>query len=188
MLVQQWLSFIWLQHYCYNLAAYPPLRIVANAANEPPACLSAPAVYVALQHPKFTHPAHYCAGPWALTSHFHPYPPCSRRLFSVALFLSRKIEKPAINRCIALRCPDFPPRINAERQPADRNTKISLFWLLYQIGLGLYTLNLYSAFVAAVRSTPLFAALRCGVLLPIRQPLCHKFFFQQLIQSPTLLT
>lgn len=25
-----WLSFIWLQHYCYNLAAYPP------ASDEPP--------------------------------------------------------------------------------------------------------------------------------------------------------
>lgn len=111
-----------------------------------------------------------------------------RRLFSVALFLVLLLKQPAVNRCIALCCPDFPLRINTERQPADRNTKISLFYLLYQIGLGLYTLNLYSAFVAAVRSTPLFAALHCGVLLPIRQPLCHKFFFQQLIQSPTLLT
>ena len=111
-----------------------------------------------------------------------------RRLFSVALFLVLLLKQPAVNRCIALRCPDFPLRINTERQPADRIVKICLFYLLYQIALELWVLNLYSAFVAAVRSTPHFAALRCGVLLPIRQPFSFKIFFQQLIQSPTFLS
>ena len=107
-----------------------------------------------------------------------------RRLFSVALFLVLLLKQPAVNRCIALRCPDFPLRINTERQPADRIAKISLFSLLYQNALGLLPSNLCSAFVAAVRSTPHFASLCCGVLLPIRQPFCCKIFFRQLLTTP----
>lgn len=26
----EWLSFIWLQHYCYNLAAYPSAQLLAQ--------------------------------------------------------------------------------------------------------------------------------------------------------------
>jgi hypothetical protein len=52
-------SFILLQHYCYNLAAYPPLRMPRHTASEPPASLSGAKVYVALQHTKFTHLHYY---------------------------------------------------------------------------------------------------------------------------------
>jgi hypothetical protein len=57
--LQQRPSFILLQHYCYNLAAYPPLRTPKRTANEPPASLLGAEVYVALQHTKFTHLHYY---------------------------------------------------------------------------------------------------------------------------------
>jgi hypothetical protein len=92
-------SFIWPEHYCSDLAAYPPtLPASRQTSNGPFSAL----VYVALQHARFTRPANCLTEPWALTPRFHFYPPrrCRnnppiaaglahfrgfRQLFSVAL-------------------------------------------------------------------------------------------------------
>jgi hypothetical protein len=80
-------------------------------------------IYMAFQHARFTPPAHHCAGPQALTLHFHHYPcrtrrtgavifcgtVCSRRLrdgtrlFTGALPCAVRTFLPAI--CMATRWP-----------------------------------------------------------------------------------
>ena len=63
--------------------------------------------YVAFQHARFTPGRHCCIPPGAFTSRFHPYPNKLGRLFSVALSVL-VLQDPAIHRCDALCCPDFP--------------------------------------------------------------------------------
>ena len=43
--------------------------------------------------------------------------------------------------------------------------------------LGLLAVEYYSAFAPAVCTTPRYAALHCGVVLPIRQPFISRSFF-----------
>ena len=73
-------------------------------------------VYMALQHTRFTQLLYYYNNPWALTSHFHPHPPSADSYFLWHFLLPVNFQQvkpnkqPALNRCVALCCPDFPLR------------------------------------------------------------------------------
>jgi len=101
------LSFIWPRHYWRDLAAYPGTWPVytGTRASSPQTIL-----YMALQHPRFTRYDCYQPLPWAFTSHFHLF---SRLASEVVIFcgtISPRLSRgPAINRWVALCCPDFPP-------------------------------------------------------------------------------
>ena len=105
-------SFIWLQHYCCNLAAYPSAR-----AGRPQTL-----IYVALQHTRFTRG---CILLCCTVSSYLTFSPSFRRrrnsyflwhcLLPVILRQAQDDKPPAVNRCVALCCPDFPFRINTER-------------------------------------------------------------------------
>ena len=106
------------------IAAYPFLLPVNGKSNGPPEPFAGTGIYVALQHARFTRCACYHEQLWALTSHFHPYVALRRHGYFLWHFLFPIDREPAVNRCIALCCPDFPSRINSERWPADRRAKL----------------------------------------------------------------
>lgn len=75
-------------------------------------------------------------------------------------------KQPVVNRCIALSCPDFPPRINTKRQPADRNVKVSRFIFINEKALRLSS-NTIKHHLYAVR---LQLAHRKAVLFLFKRP------------------
>ena len=98
-------SFIWPLHYCRDLAAYPPAQPLAeHRAGRPQS-----PVYVAFQHARFTRPGSYLPEPWALTPRFQPH--LLRGSYFLWHYLWTRERPPALNRYIALRCPDFPPPV-----------------------------------------------------------------------------
>lgn len=82
-----------------------------NRAGRPP-----PLIYMAFQHTRFTHSTDYPMEPWALTPRFHPYPDAGTgTVIFCGTFFPQNFgpAEPAVNRCAALCCPDFPsPRFN----------------------------------------------------------------------------
>ena len=109
-----WSSFIWLQHYCYNLAAYPP------ASDEPPSIagicgITAHKVYpisALLQKPVSS----YLTFSTLLPSCHSLAAICQERSGNFLWpFLFPVNRKPALNRYVALCCPDFPHPVNRER-------------------------------------------------------------------------
>ena len=76
------------------------LRMLRTSRPRPP-------VYVAFQHARFTRAAGYPTTPWALTPRFHPH--LSRGSYFLWHLLWMLSHPPALNRYIALCCPDFPP-------------------------------------------------------------------------------
>ncbi len=76
---------------------------------------------MAFQHVRFTPAAGCPATPWALTPRFHldlAQETCAGQLFSVALSVPQELHAqltadPALNRYIALCCPDFPLCLSA---------------------------------------------------------------------------
>ena len=64
-------------------------------------------IYMAFQHTRFTHYICYHIQLWALTSHFHPYHAFGVTVIFCGTF-STPEAWPAVNRCVALCCPDFP--------------------------------------------------------------------------------
>jgi len=106
------LSFIWPRHYWRDLAAYPGTWPVytGTRASSPQTTL-----YMALQHPRFTRYDCYQPLPWAFTSHFHLFSQLASEvvIFCGTISFPHCCGKPALNRWVALRCPDFPPsRLN----------------------------------------------------------------------------
>ena len=69
-------------------------------------------VYVAFQHARFTRAGSYPPAPWALTPRFHPH--LSRGSYFLWHLLWMFAHPPALNRYIALCCPDFPPPAKAK--------------------------------------------------------------------------
>ena len=99
------LSFICDNHYWLPVSAYPPITASGGRSEQ-----LHKLVYMAFQYARFTRLYNCLYRPWALTPHFHPYSYGMNhrlRLFSVALSRSLK-GKPAVSRCVALYCPDFP--------------------------------------------------------------------------------
>lgn len=72
-----------------NIAVHLYLPTLIHRAGRPQTNL-----YVAFQHPRFTHAAPFGTASYALTARFHPYPTCAGRLFSVALSSSASRQKP----------------------------------------------------------------------------------------------
>ena len=81
------------------LSAYPPVSARATPA--------AARVYMAFQPTRFVRGAHCYTKPGALTTRFHPYRRCRRRLFSATRAVTTTLCPP-VRWCGALSCPDFP--------------------------------------------------------------------------------
>jgi hypothetical protein len=77
--------------------------------------------YLALQPIRFTRTPCHHSGPWALTPHFHPYPPVGGRLFSAALSVDSHASEHLlpVRKYGALCCPDFPPPVWPEAAERD---------------------------------------------------------------------
>ena len=93
-------------HHCYHLSekcitTLLYLPTLDHRASSPQAIL-----YMAFQHARFTLPACYQAETWALTPHFHPHHAMHDSYFLWHCLLA--IHHPAVNRYVALCCPDFP--------------------------------------------------------------------------------
>jgi hypothetical protein len=81
-----------------------------------------PGIYVAFQHARFTRPANYLPGPWALTPRFQPHP---KAVIFCGTLCWRYSRHPALNRCIALCCPDFPhPPFGGSDDPVGSPAKV----------------------------------------------------------------
>lgn len=102
------LSFIWPQHYCYDLAAYPGSLPLKAGSDEPPSKnpirgITAPKVYPYRMLPNGTVSFYLTFSPFLRT--------CILSSYFLWHFLSPAMSgRPAINRWVALRCPDFPWR------------------------------------------------------------------------------
>src|SRR5436190_16524793 len=110
----KWLSFICRQHYCWDQSAYPP------SSNEPFSgdglCgISACKVYPQIMLPSLAVSSYLTFSTSPLPS---PQVEREKQLFSVALSVAPFSPRhPALHRCIALCCPDFPP--SRQRQESD---------------------------------------------------------------------
>ena len=89
------------------------LPTLDHGASRPEAIL-----YMAFQHTRFTRCCCYQQQPWALTPHFHPR--LCQCLYQQSgsnflwHFLVLPAQKPAVSRCVALCCPDFPTLLKAK--------------------------------------------------------------------------
>lgn len=70
-----------------------------------------PEIYVAFQHARFTPLSRRRDRAWALTPRFHPCRRGSGGGHSLWHFLFPPKRDPAVHRCAALCCPDFPPPV-----------------------------------------------------------------------------
>jgi hypothetical protein len=114
-----WLSFIWQWHYYHHLAAYP-FCDCKNANSKRAACSGIPAqnihgitahkVYPSCQLPGRNVGSYPTFSLLPAAQRADSSASRFRKLFSVALSVhSTFVDVPAVNRCVALCCPDFPP-------------------------------------------------------------------------------
>ncbi len=108
----RWLSFILPQHYCCDLAAYP------SASGEQPSNADIRGITVHKVYPKVLLPIPFVSS-YLTFSPLHPfllssYEESWAEVIFCGTFCFRSFDKlrsrnPAVNRCVALYCPDFPP-------------------------------------------------------------------------------
>jgi hypothetical protein len=89
---------------CGDQAAYPVTYLINRCWT----CRPQKLLYVAFQHARFTRFNCYQLRPWALTPRFHPHRCFCNGSYFLWHLLSTVARCPAIHRCTALCCPDFP--------------------------------------------------------------------------------
>lgn len=101
-------SFIWPRHYCRDLAAYPgPRRAVKRGLGRAALERSYTWHYSTQGLPVFR----VTTEDRELLPHIFTFSPdCSGVVIFCGTFSSRQRREPALNRWVALRCPDFPSR------------------------------------------------------------------------------